>query len=196
MMPGRVARLRGSDAKLAELAAQRFELFQMSGNLIAVSASGNAAEIPFSQLIQHPRDAVAKLAESPRRQLRLDRRDGEDLILQSAARAEAEDRALSMTSQLFFSLVQHDEGARALLLSLPDVFPWVKFLPGDDVRAFLAELVETLRASASVGNLAALEPVIAAWQATAEIYSDPELLKAAAALAGEDYGRGRRLADP
>lgn len=154
-----------------------------------MSAASRSAEIPFSQLIQHPKATVAKLEESPRRLLRLDRRDGDDLILQSAARAEAEDQALSMTSQLFFALVQHDDGARALLLSLPDVFPWVQFLPQDDVRAFLVELVETLRAAASVGNLAALEPVVAAWQATAEIYSDPELLKAATApLVGEDFG--------
>jgi hypothetical protein len=154
-----------------------------------MSATGTTAEIPFSQLIQHPKASVAKLEETPRRQLRLDRRDGEDLILQSASRAEAEDRALSMTSRMFFSLVQHDDGAKALLLSLADVFPWVQFLPKDDVRAFLVELVDTLRAAASVGNLAALEPVVAAWQATAEIYSDPELLKAATApLGGEDYG--------
>jgi hypothetical protein len=51
------------------------------------------------------------------------------------------------------------------------------------------ELVETLRAAASVSKLAALEPVIAAWQAPAEIYSDPELLKAATApVDGDDYG--------
>lgn len=148
-----------------------------------------AAEVPFSQLIQHPRATVARLEAAPRRQLRLDRRDGDDLILQSAARADAEDQALSMTSQLFFSLVKSDVGAQALLLSLPDVFPWVQFLPNDDVRAFLVELVETLRAATAVGNLAAVEPVVAAWRATAEIYSDPELLKAASAtLEGEDYG--------
>lgn len=146
-------------------------------------------EIPFSQLIQQPKKTMAKLEQSPRRRLRLDRRDGDDLILESAARAEAEDEALDMASRLFFSLVQNDEGARALLLSLADVFPWVQFLPKDDVRAFLVELVETLRASASVGNMAALKPVVAAWQATAEIYSDPELLKAATApLDGTDYG--------
>jgi hypothetical protein len=161
----------------------------MSGKLAAMSVTGSTAEIPFSHLIQHPKAAVAKLEESPRRRLRLDRRDGDDLILVSAARAEAEDRALNMTSQLFFSLVRSDDGARVLLLSLADVFPWVQFLPTDDVRAFLVELVETLRAAASVGNLAALEPVVAAWQATAEIYSDPELLRAATApLDGEDYG--------
>jgi hypothetical protein len=149
----------------------------------------STAEIPFSQLIQHPKDTLAKLEETPRRRLRLDRRDGDDLILASAARAEAEDRVLSMTSQLFFSMMKNDPGAQALLLSLADVFPWVKFLATEDVRAFLIELVETIRAAASVGNLAALEPVVAAWQATAEIHSDPELLRAATApLDGADYG--------
>lgn len=146
-------------------------------------------EIPFSQLVQHPKDTMAKLEESPRRRIRLDRRDGEDLILESAARAEAEDEALSMASRMFVSLVKHDPGARALLLSLPDVFPWVRFLPTEDVRAFMVELVETIRACADMGNMAAIAPVVAAWQGTAEIYSDPELLKAAMVpLDGTDYG--------
>jgi hypothetical protein len=146
-------------------------------------------EVPFSSLVQHPKDTMAKLEESPRRRIRLDRRDGEDLILESAARAEAEDEALSMASRMFVSLVKHDPGARALLLSLPDVFPWVRFLPTEDVRAFMVELVETIRACADMGNMAAIAPVVAAWQGTAEIYSDPELLKAAMApLDGTDYG--------
>jgi hypothetical protein len=132
---------------------------------------------------------MAKLEESPRRRIRLDRRDGEDLILESAAYAEAEDEALSMASRLFFSLVKHDPGAHALLLSLADVFPWVRFLPTEDVRAFLVELVETIRACADLGNMAAIAPLIAAWRGTAEIYSDPELLRAATTpLDGTDFG--------
>jgi hypothetical protein len=149
----------------------------------------SVTEIPFSQLVQHPKDTMAKLEESPRRRIRLDRRDGEDLILESAARAEAEDEALSMASRMFISLVRHDPGARALLLSLSDVFPWVRFLPTEDVRAFLVELVETLHACEDLGNIAAVAPVVAAWQATAEIYSDPELLKRATTpLDSTDYG--------
>ena len=145
--------------------------------------------VPFSQLVQHPKDTVAKLEESPRRRIRLDRRDGSDLILESAERAEAEDEALDMASRLFFSLVKNDDGARALLLALPDVFPWVQFLTTEGVRAFLVELVDTTRACAAVGNMAALEPVIAAWRETAEIRSDPELLKAATTpLDGTDHG--------
>src|SRR5260370_30923228 len=94
-------------------------------------------EIPFSQLIQQPKATMAKLEENPRRRIRLDRRDGEDLILESAERAEAEDEALSMASRLFFSLVKNDDGARALLLALPDVFSWVRFPPTEGGRAFL-----------------------------------------------------------
>jgi hypothetical protein len=146
-------------------------------------------EVPFSQLVQHPKATMAQLEESPRRRLRLDRRDGDDLILESAARAEAEDEALSMASRLFFSLMKDDDGARALLFALPDVFPWVRFLPTEDVRGFLVELVETIRASSDLGNMAAIAPVVAAWKGTAEIHSDPELLKAATLpLDGTGYG--------
>jgi hypothetical protein len=157
---------------------------------------GVIEEIPFSQLVQHPRDTMAKLEESPRRRLRLDRRDGEDLILESAARADAEDAALGIAGRLFISLMKHDPGARALLLSIPEVFPWVRFLPQADVQAFLVELVDTIHACAELGNVAALTPVIAAWKATAEIYSDPELLKRAIEpLDGGDYGEVPEVAD-
>ncbi|HEY2552648.1 MAG TPA: hypothetical protein VGI64_18925 [Streptosporangiaceae bacterium] len=149
----------------------------------------STAEIPFSQLVQQPRETVARLEESPARQLRLERRDGRDLILESAERAEAKDAALLMTGRLFFSLVKNDAGARALLMALPEVFPWVRFLPTAQVRSFLIELVDTVRACGDLGNLAALTPVISAWRDTAEIYSDPELLKSASEpLEGADYG--------
>jgi hypothetical protein len=147
------------------------------------------AEVPFSKLVQQPKETVAYLERSKGRRLRLERRDGHDLILESADRAEAKDDALRVTGNLFFHLMQNDQGARQVLLALPSVFPWVRFLPRDDVRAFLVELVDTLHACADLGNIAALIPVIAAWQSTAEIYSDPELRKAATQpLDGTDYG--------
>jgi hypothetical protein len=138
----------------------------------------STTEVPFSQLIQRSRETVAALEASPRRRLRLERRDGQDLILESAERAEAEDEALSMTSRLFYALIKHDLGSQALLRVLPDVFPWVRFLPAGQDRQFLVELVETVRASAELGNMAALAPMLAAWRDTAEIYADPELYAA------------------
>ena len=146
-------------------------------------------EVPFSRLVQQPKETVACLEHTRQRRIRLERRDGNDLILESADRAEAKDDALRLTGNLFFHLMQNDDGARALLLALPSVFPWVRFLPRDDVRAFLVELVDTVHACADLGNVAALIPVVAAWQSTAEIYSDPELRKAATMpLDGTDYG--------
>ena len=144
---------------------------------------------PFSELIQHPKATVGKLAENNRRRLRLARRDGEDLILESADRADAEAAAMSTTTRLFVSLMEHDEGARALLLALPDVFPWVRFLPATAVREFLIELVETANACAELDNLAPLEPVVAAWRRTAEVFADPKLHRALnEPLDGTDHG--------
>jgi hypothetical protein len=149
----------------------------------------SVTEVPFSQLIQRSRETVAALESSPGRRLRLERRDGQDLILESAERAEAEDEALSMTGRLFFSLIKNDDGARVLLLALPDVFPWVRFLPTGQVREFLVELVETVRASAELGNVAPLVSVVAAWRDTAEIYADPKLYGALTVpLEEADYG--------
>lgn len=146
-------------------------------------------EVPFSQLVQQPRETVAQLESSPRRRLRLERRDGKDLILESAERSEAKDNALRLSGNLFKHLMKTSGGARAVHRALPEVFSWVRFLPKQDVQAFLVEFVGTLEACAEIGNVAALMPVITAWQETAEIYSDPELLKdATAPLDGTDYG--------
>ena len=65
----------------------------------------------------------------------------------------------------------------------------MRFLPGHDTQAFLDELIGTLSACADLGNVAALVTLIDAWKDTAEIHSDPELLKTASSpLDGTDYG--------
>jgi transcriptional regulator with XRE-family HTH domain len=71
---------------------------------------------------------------------------------------------------------------------LPEVFPWVRFLPEADIRAFAIELVDTMRAADSVGNSASVAQLLIAWQHTAEVHSDPELLTALTRDHGEDYG--------
>jgi hypothetical protein len=75
-----------------------------------------------------------------------------------------------------------------LLDILPDAFPWVRFLPEPDIHAFAVELVDTMRAAESVGNNASVAQMLIAWQHTAEVYSDPELLAALTTDHAEDYG--------
>jgi hypothetical protein len=144
-------------------------------------------EIPFSQLLQHSRETVAQLEGSRSRRVRLVRRDGEDLILESARRAEAEAEAILMTTRILSALAAM--GDSVLLDAFPVAFPWIRFLPPDDARAFVSEFTETARACAELGSLAALSPVIEAWRSTAEIHADPALLaELTRPLDGSDHG--------
>ena len=143
-------------------------------------------EVLFSELVNKPKDTVAKLGLS--RDLRLRRRDDEDLVLTTAARAEQNTELVSATTRMFVALMQHDEQARALLLDvIPEAFPWVRFLPREDVQAFLVDLVGTLRAVEELDSPAPVVQVITEWRNTAEVHADPELF-AAITRDGEDHG--------
>jgi hypothetical protein len=63
------------------------------------------------------------------------------------------------------------------------VFPWVRHLPEDAWPEFAAEWLEALNAAGELDNAAAVEGIVAAWKATAEICADPELY----ALATREY---------
>ena len=103
----------------------------------------SAPEIPFSELVQKPTDTVARLKATRGQTLRLRRRDAEDLTLTTASRAEQEHAVVSATTRMFVALVRHDEAARSLLVDVvPEAFPWVRFLPIPDIRAFA--LVRTM----------------------------------------------------
>jgi hypothetical protein len=146
-----------------------------------------AEEVPFSYLLQHSRDTLEKLEGSRERRLRLVRRDGEDLILESARRAEADEQAFSIAARIIEVMLNTDESV--LIQVFPSVFPWMRFLPAEDDRAFIAEFIATARASAELGNMAPVTTVIAAWMATAEVYADPEVLRVLTTPFEEaDYG--------
>lgn len=144
-------------------------------------------EVPFSQLLQHSRDTLEQLEESRDRRLRLVRRDGEDLILESAGRAEADEEVLTLTVRIIWELLNTDP--EVLTRVFPLAFPWMRFLPSQDARAFITEFTETARACAELSTLMPLSAVVAAWRATAEVHANPELLRALTTPLDEvDYG--------
>jgi hypothetical protein len=147
------------------------------------------AEVPFSDLIQHSRKTLDKLEESHGRRLRLVRRDGEDLILESARRAEADMEALGVAIRLLSAMLASEETTGALVRAMTGVFPWMRFLPPEEARAFADEFTETARACAELGSMAAVQSVIEAWRSTAHIYADPDLhRRLTAPLEGTDFG--------
>ncbi|MFF2790462.1 hypothetical protein ACFVT6_27535 [Streptomyces sp. NPDC058049] len=149
--------------------------------------SAENAAVDFSELVNKNKQTLARLKDSPR--LLLHRRDGEDLVLTTAARAEQDQTVVSAATRMLSAMARREPGSMELLLDiLPDAFPWVRFLPEPDAHAFAAELVDTLRAADSIGNNASVAQLLIAWQHTAEVHSDPVLLAALTTDHGTDYG--------
>lgn len=65
---------------------------------------------------------------------------------------------------------------------------WVHLLPEADVHTFTAELVDAVWAADSADNSASVTQTLIAWQHTAEVYSNPELLAALTRDHSEDHG--------
>lgn len=70
---------------------------------------------------------------------------------------------------------------------VPEDFPWVRFLPTEEVAAFRLELAEARRAADALDDPARVVQVISAWKSTAEIHADPELA-AILSTGGADFG--------
>lgn len=64
----------------------------------------------------------------------------------------------------------------------------MRFLPADAVGELVSEFVDTATAAGSVGNMASVSQLLAAWRHTAEVYSDPDLYAILKAPTSGDYG--------
>ncbi|REE96775.1 hypothetical protein [Thermomonospora umbrina] len=131
----------------------------------------NATEaVTFSDLSRNPKSVAERAARLGL--LRVTHRDGPDLYLTAADREEQRDASLTTASRIFLALMKHDPSARALLLAMPDVFPWVRHLSTEEVRAFTVELVGALSNAAELDLDTNAQEVITGWRATARIKAD------------------------
>ncbi|MFF4408211.1 hypothetical protein ACFY2W_03660 [Streptomyces sp. NPDC001262] len=149
--------------------------------------SAENAAVNFSELVNKNKQTLARLKETPRLLLR--RRDGEDLVLTTAERAEQDQTVVSAATRMLVAMARHEPGSMELLLDiLPDAFPWVRFLPDSDVHAFAVELVDTMRAGESIANSSVVAQMLIAWQHTAEAHADSDVRAALIKDHDEDYG--------
>ncbi|MFD8375805.1 hypothetical protein ACFV2Z_34400 [Streptomyces sp. NPDC059688] len=150
------------------------------------------AEANFSDLINKPKDTVARMQGTVRQGIRLHRRGEADLYLTTAERADQVTELVGTTARILVVLLrekENDQRLRPLLVkTFREAFPWVHFLPAAAIREFLTEFADTARAAAELGSVAPLAPVIASWKATAEAYSDPELAKSLLRPTEDDFG--------
>lgn len=146
----------------------------------------SVVEKNLSDLLNKPTATLARLGST--RQLVLHRRDDEDLVLTTAARAAQDSDVMTATSHMFSAMARTTRGHDVILDVLPYAFPWVRYLPTRDLREFATELVETLSAAAEWGNTAAVAQLLTEWRHTAEVHADPELYAALTVDSGDDYG--------
>src|SRR5581483_2456555 len=146
------------------------------------------AQANLSDLLNRPKKTLELLETN--RQIRLRRRDAEDLVVTTADRAEQDSTALSSMSRVFNEMMRRDPMVLTMAVNvLPAVFPWVEYLDEDEKKDFAAEWLAALSSGSAMGNTAAVEVVVAAWQHTAEIYADPELYaQLSGPLDEADYG--------
>ncbi len=143
--------------------------------------------VSFSDLSKNSK-RVADTVEQAQR-VQVTRRDGQDLYLTTARHDQQREETAAVTARLFSALIRSDAGARAVLLALPEVFPWVRHLSSEEVREFVVDLIAATQDAVELDVHANLHRAIVEWRATARILADPELAaQAARALPDEDHG--------
>ena len=74
---------------------------------------------------------------------------------------------------------RNGSSVRLSVLTLPAHLGWLRYLDTPDLATFLAELLEAAqRAHNSIGDWSAVGKVLESWEATAEVYASPELVRA------------------
>ncbi|WP_326637540.1 hypothetical protein OG884_27320 [Streptosporangium sp. NBC_01755] len=141
----------------------------------------------FSDLSKHSK-RVAEIIDCFHR-VRVTRRDGEDLFISIARHDHQREETADVAARMIAALPANDEGTRAVLHALPQVFPWVRHLSVEETREFVRELVDATRDSVDLDVHSTLHRVIVEWRATARILADPELTaRLTRALPDEDHG--------
>jgi hypothetical protein len=131
---------------------------------------------------------VADTVEHAQR-IHITRRDGKDLYLTTERHDRQREETADLTARLFAALISSDEGARAVLLALPVVFPWTRHLSPDEMREFVVDLVDATSDVVELDVHSNLHRVIVEWRATARILADPELTaQLTESLEREDHG--------
>jgi anti-sigma regulatory factor (Ser/Thr protein kinase) len=103
------------------------------------------------------------------------RRDGEGLYIATERHDRQREETADVTTRLFTAVVSSDEGARAVLLALPQMFSWVRHLSSAEVHEFVVDLVNAIRDATELDVHSNLHRVVVEWRATAWILADPGL---------------------
>jgi hypothetical protein len=111
----------------------------------------------------------------------LQRRDGEDLYLALLSRERGVRDSLGLLARLLRAALSDEQTREGIAGWLTKELSWTSFLPPEDRDAFLEDFTRTAVACAELENFEPLVRSLRGWQATAEAYAHPEIVKKLAA---------------
>lgn len=123
------------------------------------------------------RNSGAVLEELERRDVVLQRRDGEDLYLALRSRERGVRESLGVLARMVQAALRDEAARSAIATWLADELPWTSFLPPEDREVFLADFAKTSAACAEMDVYEPLLQTLGGWRATAEAYADPRLFE-------------------
>lgn len=131
-----------------------------------------ATVLPFSDLIRRQTSVFPALDNTD---VILQRRDGEDLVLSRAGRWNAMESALHLLARSMRLVAGANRGLAEEVFA--EELPWLTWLPKDARAEAVAEILDQLLAGADTGQFMPFARALREWKSTAEIHSDPALLR-------------------
>ncbi|WP_330183718.1 hypothetical protein OHB26_08880 [Nocardia sp. NBC_01503] len=125
---------------------------------------------PFSTLINKQTSVFPALDDAD---VILERRDAENLVLMRCERFEAMVKGLGLAARSLAIIAKANRELAEEVFA--EELPWLTWLPAAARPQCVRELLGHLLAGAETGLLLPFSRALREWQATAEIYSDPEL---------------------
>jgi hypothetical protein len=126
---------------------------------------------PYSDFLRQPRKVLPAVEGGG--QATLERRDGPNLVLMLEHRFLAACEGTGLAARMMRDMIRRDPGLVADVLA--EELPWVTWLPEDDRKTCLKELVDNLWASSDAETFTPFVQVMTEWRHTAEVWADPEL---------------------
>ncbi|TFD73275.1 hypothetical protein [Cryobacterium fucosi] len=119
----------------------------------------------FTDLLRRPKEVLAHIDEG---QVRITRRDGDDLVILRGHDLDVLENGVALSSRLIRAIGRNKGDVAA---ALTDLFAWTaEFTPGE-LRVYAAEIEQLLYAASELGTFERLLRAQQEWQETAFAYA-------------------------
>ena len=119
----------------------------------------------FTDLLRKPKEVLAHIDEG---QVRITRRDGDDLVILRGHDLDVLEKGVALSSRLIRAIGRNKGDVEA---ALTDLFAWTgEFTPGE-LRAYAAEIEQLVYAASELGTFERLLRAQQEWKETAVAYA-------------------------